>query len=273
MCPSLKPQWRFNVTSEALIATTNHLRNVKLALIGYMIRTQNSCVRAAPQVVYYIRCIFICGVSNKQMGRPKLIEDDQLLAFARKVFIESGALGSTRDIAKQAGISEAALFQRYPTKAALFLAAMIPPEMNASAIIDAGLSQTDPRKALILMCKQMLIYFRSMMPVALQLLAHPKINIKDVVKHLKKAQPIELADVLEDYLRSMHRQGKVKVKDPKAVAALLIAAVHSIALFELMGVHGGEFPDQGIDMIVTALWLGLAPTKPAAPKTRRSTKK
>lgn len=203
------------------------------------------------------------------MGRPKLINDDQLLVFARKVFVESGALGSTREIAKQAGISEAALFQRYPTKAALFLAAMVPPMMDSNAIIRAGQNQADPRKALVLMCKQMLIYFRSMMPIALQLLTHPTIKIKDVVNHFKKSQPIELADVLQDYLRDMHRIGKVNVKDPKSVASLLIAAIHSIALFELMGVHGGRFPDKGIDRVVSALWNGLAPIASTASKVRR----
>ena len=69
------------------------------------------------------------------MGRPKIIDDDALLAHARVVFLERGAYGSTKDIAKRAGISESAIFQRFPTKAELFLAAMLPPQVDVSAIV------------------------------------------------------------------------------------------------------------------------------------------
>ena len=54
------------------------------------------------------------------MGRPKLIEDEELLSAAREVFVEKGIGASTREIAAKAGISEAVIFQRHDTKADLF---------------------------------------------------------------------------------------------------------------------------------------------------------
>ena len=44
------------------------------------------------------------------MGRRKLVEDDELLAVAREVFVEKGIAASTREIAHRAGISEAVIY-------------------------------------------------------------------------------------------------------------------------------------------------------------------
>jgi hypothetical protein len=66
------------------------------------------------------------------MGRHKLSEDDVLLAVAREAFVERRIVASSRDIARRAGISEAVVYQRHPTKAHLFFAAMVPP---ASAVV------------------------------------------------------------------------------------------------------------------------------------------
>ena len=60
------------------------------------------------------------------MGRRKKIEDRELLAAAREVFTERGLVGSSKEIARKAGVSEAALFQRYGTRDKLFFAAMMP---------------------------------------------------------------------------------------------------------------------------------------------------
>jgi AcrR family transcriptional regulator len=68
------------------------------------------------------------------MGRRKLVEDDALLAVAREAFVERGIAARSRDIARRAGISEAVISQRYPTKAHLFFAAMAPPASNVAAL-------------------------------------------------------------------------------------------------------------------------------------------
>jgi Bacterial regulatory proteins, tetR family len=60
------------------------------------------------------------------MGRRKLIEDHDLLAVARDVFVKRGFAASTREIARRAGISEAIIYQRHATKVHLFFAAMVP---------------------------------------------------------------------------------------------------------------------------------------------------
>src|ERR1700728_1055985 len=111
------------------------------------------------------------------MGRPKRIEDDDLLKIARAVFVLDGAHGSTREIAQRAGISEAALFKRFPTKAELFLAAMIPPNVDVDALTAVAEAVDDPKDSLATLAERMLAYFREAIPVILQLTQNPLIDL------------------------------------------------------------------------------------------------
>jgi hypothetical protein len=35
--------------------------------------------------------------------------------------------------------------------------------------------------------------------------------------------------------------------------------MHSVALFELMGLHGGVMPEAGLNSMIDSLWFGMAP--------------
>ena len=193
------------------------------------------------------------------MGSHKIVNEEEVLEHARAVFLEKGALGSTKEIARRAGVSEAVLFQRFPTKAALFLAAMVPPQIDAEAVVAAGASMSDPRKGLCAISEAMLEYFRSMMPVVLHLLTHPAVTMADVMSHFEKSASMRLLPRLAAHLRGLNETGKAMVKNPDSAAALLVSAIHSVALFELLGAHGGQFPKAGVKALVDALWNGLAP--------------
>jgi AcrR family transcriptional regulator len=82
------------------------------------------------------------------MGRRKLIEDHDLLAVARDVFVKRGFAASTREIARRAGISEAIIYQRHATKVHLFFAAMVPPASNVEALLSAPPEQHGVEKRL-----------------------------------------------------------------------------------------------------------------------------
>ncbi|RQP22657.1 TetR/AcrR family transcriptional regulator [Piscinibacter terrae] len=198
---------------------------------------------------------------RRALGRNKTIDDTELLAHARRVFLEKGAQGSTKEIARSAGISEAVLFQRFPTKATLFLAAMVPPQVDADAIVQSGAKYSDPQDALCAMCDSMLVYFRSMMPIVLHLLTHPSITMEDIMSHFEKSASASLPRALSKYLTSLQGAGKVHVNDPDSAASLLISSIHSVAIFEMLGAHGGHFPEAGVRALVAAFWHGLAPRR------------
>ncbi|MFC6617816.1 TetR/AcrR family transcriptional regulator [Deinococcus radiophilus] len=50
------------------------------------------------------------------MPRPRIIQNEDLVAVARSAFLEQGVGVSTAEIARQAGISEGTLFSRFATK-------------------------------------------------------------------------------------------------------------------------------------------------------------
>ncbi len=195
------------------------------------------------------------------MGRKKIIEDEQLLMHARTLFLEKGIQASTKDIATLAGISQATLFQRFPTKEALFHAAIVIPKPDTNAILGAALDHADPVSALSAICEAMLTYFRAMMPLALQLWTHPAISLQDMQGQFQKNNPALLGNALTEHLRELNQGGKASIANPASSAFLLVAAIHSLALFELMGAHGGQFPPSTINAMVDSLWRGMATDK------------
>jgi AcrR family transcriptional regulator len=205
------------------------------------------------------------------MGRPRIIEDKDLLAAARAVFIRDGAAGSTREIADRAGISESALFKRYATKAGLFLAAMAPPSIAAGAIVAKAEAISDPRKALRVLGDSLLDFFRELIPVMLPLIQNPLIGPETVRHHFGESAAERIVQEVADYVQRLRRAGKIApAADPGAVAALLVAATHSIAQFEIMGMHGGTIPEDGVHAVIDAIWVGMRPDRPTPAIKKRS---
>lgn len=201
------------------------------------------------------------------MGRPRIIDDEPLLAIAREVFVREGAFGSTREIAQRAGVSEAALFKRYGTKAGLFLAAMAPPAADPDAIIRQAEAVDDPRRGIALIADQTLGFFREALPVILPLIRNPLIGPDAVHRHFGDGQAARLTEAVARYLDAERRKGRLGAAEPFAAAALLVTSLHSLVLFELMGFHGGAIPPAGVSGLLDALWAGLGPREPN-PKER-----
>lgn len=208
------------------------------------------------------------------MGRHKTISDEQLLQHAREVFLKDSAFGSTKEIARQAGVSEATLFQRYPTKAALFLAAMVPQEVDIEVVINSFTKETDPRLVLTEIGHRILGYFRTLIPVIMHLITHPLVSMTDVTNHFENMPVEALTEALAVHMKEANSRGVVRVDNPMATASLFVSAIHSLAVFELMEIHGGMNMDHAVKTFVEALWSGMAPAsrdrKSASPQKRSS---
>jgi AcrR family transcriptional regulator len=202
------------------------------------------------------------------MGRKKIIDDETLLGHARAVFLERGAFGTTKDIAQRAGISEALIFQRFPTKAALFFAAMMPPDIEAEAIIATEVEDT--RAALVETGHRLLDHFRKIIPAAMHLMTHPAIKMSEIADQFGTRRMAKIGGLLADFLRQKHNQGLLRVDDPPAAANLLIAAIHSLVLFEMMEFHKGHSLDDAVPLFVNALWSGMAPRAQSGETRSRS---
>ena len=191
------------------------------------------------------------------MGRKKSISDEQLLKVARDVFVKKGISASTREIARHAGISEAVIYQRYATKADLFFAAMAPPAMDLAEILKPDDEDEDVQQRLERIAASMLAYFRELMPILLPLVTHPSFDFEDFAKRNPDSPLTLLREGLMEYLARQAEAGKVRPENIAASGLTLVATMHSLALFEKLGVHGGHFDEQMLKEIVRSIWQGL----------------
>jgi len=195
------------------------------------------------------------------MGRNKQVSDEAVLEAAKAVFVEHGFGASTREVARRAGISEAVLYQRYKTKVGLFFAAMVPPPIELAAPTSAGQpSVTDDLHDL---AASIMRYFRDAMPVFLQIMTHPSFNLSDLADRESRLPLQSLGEAIAACLDRHRNRGAITSNVARVQAATLtiLSTLHSLALFERMGAHGGLFPEAVVQDIVGLIVDGLAPEK------------
>jgi AcrR family transcriptional regulator len=198
------------------------------------------------------------------MGRKKLVSDEQLLEAARRAFVEAGMSASTRRIAREAGLSEAALFQRYRTKAELFFAAMVPPAADVEAMFARPHRDTPVRDELLHVLQSMLAYFRQASPVLAQMMVHPAFRFEEFAA-AHPAHPLVTIRVrLMDFLETLRLEGRLRDTPAAPVALLLFSAAYSVAVWERMGAHGGHMPDWIVAGMIEPIVRGAAPDPPPA---------
>lgn len=193
------------------------------------------------------------------MGRPKVIDDDEVLAVARRVFRDSGHAASTRDIAAAAGISQAVLYQRFGSKDELFFRAMMPEAPDLDALLGA-LPARDGFADLLGMAERIHAYMRAFLPTMLKVLAVPGVEAERLREWHDRLPFLALADALAARFKKLQTAGILGGGDPHACAVAFLAEIHALALFELL-TRAREREQRHIDLraVVTVLWKGFRP--------------
>jgi AcrR family transcriptional regulator len=202
------------------------------------------------------------------MPRTKQVSDEALLAAAREVFVAQGYGGSTRAIARRAGVSEAVLYQRHRTKLDLFFAAMVPPPFEVTRLVAREGRAPDVPRELESIALAVMAYFRGVMPMLMQLVTHPAFSLDELTARHADMPVVGLHAAVAGHLRRWRRARAVGV-GPRAidVAVLtLVAALHSLALFERLGVHGGAMTDELVRGVARVVASSLQPA--ASRRTR-----
>jgi len=140
-------------------------------------------------------------------------------------------------------------------------------------IIFAPTKSDNPKAELTEVCHRILDYFRALIPTAIHLMTHPGISMDDVTQHFKPAASGSLNNALAEYLRGADRLGEMSVPDPVASAGLLISALHSLPLFEMMKFHGGADLSHAVEKFVDAQWQGFRPEMIHQPGSRKGKSK
>lgn len=154
---------------------------------------------------------------------------DRMLDAAAHVMRTKGlAHATTKQIAKEAGFSEAALYKHFRDKTDLFVAVLNERAPNTLGTLLGGLSQriaaTPMRATLADIALAAIAFYRHNFPMAASVFSEPNL----LTAHTKALRdtgtgPARVNQALADYLAAEQRLGRVRAgADPRAAATLLI---------------------------------------------------
>jgi AcrR family transcriptional regulator len=193
------------------------------------------------------------------VGRNKIIEDGQLLAKARDIFMREGIAVGSRRIAQEIGISSSVLFQRFGSKEELFFAAMKPPAPDLAGLLTRDDSAASPAVWMERIAAGLLDYFRQLGPVLASLSSHPAFDYPTFAKRHPASSLEAVIGELVKAMAARHQDGEIDCPDPGPAVLNLVAVAYALAMFERMGVHGGQFNQSTVQAVSRVLWHGVAP--------------
>lgn len=195
------------------------------------------------------------------MGRPRLIETQEILEAARDTFLGEGVGATTGAVARRAGISEATIFKRFGTKADLFFAAMGFAEFDARQTIADLKGEAPADQELETISLRFLEYLNQMVPVLTRLLAHPGVDAAELAEKFPEMPARVLVEAVAEYVESEQHQGRIGSCEPRAVATAIFGILHNFALLE----HIGLLPKSDrsrrtlVRSFIDVLWNGIKP--------------
>ncbi len=197
------------------------------------------------------------------MARHVTITDDQILEAARAAFLEEGFSIPTAKIAARAGVSEGSIFKRYPTKEALFFAALRiehPPFWYRE--LDALTGTGDLKTSLISVGRSVLLYFDDTLP---RIVATVGSRVGDPAKDpflgLSEPLPVRDARVLGAALKREIGLGRLRNCDTDCLANTMIGAfVHYVFTSHIAAVkRTSEDFEAMARSTIQLLWDGIKP--------------
>jgi AcrR family transcriptional regulator len=211
------------------------------------------------------------------MARPPKITTEEIIAVARQVFLEQGASASTLLIAERAGISEAAIFKRFGTKQALFLASMgISDNHSWINVLSQGTPTPAIRADLIEICSQILEFYQEVMPRVMMMMNQGKTSFPPP---MLEPPPIRDTQLLAGYLDRAIKKGYIKSCSAITVAHAIIGGINSYVIMQNMsklpfpatsllksqsitsGVSIAMKPELFIPNLIDTIWTGIDPNR------------
>jgi AcrR family transcriptional regulator len=231
------------------------------------------------------------------MGRPRLIPDESILAAAREVFLARGSAATVVEVARRVGLSQAAVFKRFPTKQELFLAAMA---SGAGADGSAGGGRSAEarsigdrkelvdrfrrraraagvRRALVELGDELLPFFRQVLP--LLLLSWSNRGEFGFPQAMTQAAypPTQAAHDVVAFFEGEMRARRLRRHDPWLVTRAFVGGLQNYVLLELFSKGAvpmvpKQAPREYVRGLVDVLWRGIAPARKHAVAPARKTR-
>ncbi|KAA9164994.1 TetR/AcrR family transcriptional regulator [Amycolatopsis acidicola] len=162
---------------------------------------------------------------------------DEILAAAARIMREQGyARATTKEIARSAGYSEAALYKHFQDKTEIFLGVLseqLPALGSTLAELAANAGKGTVRGNLVKVTEAALHFYRESFPIAASLFSTRELLTahRDAI-HARGAGPRNPLAGLSRYLHTEQRLGRLpRAADPDAMSALLLGACFQQAFF------------------------------------------
>jgi AcrR family transcriptional regulator len=197
------------------------------------------------------------------LGRPQRVDDRDILAAARRVFLERGPAATTREVAQAAGVSQAVLFQRFKTRDDLLLAALLPAPPDLDGLLGPmnDLHRLGPRAYLVEVGLRALDFFIAATPAFFHLIVHPAFR-REVFARVHEHVPIvALVAGLAERLQELQQDGQIADCDPRSASEALMGFAHNLGMFGTIAGQSltAEVCRERVERFVDVLWRGLAP--------------
>ncbi len=202
-------------------------------------------------------------ILRRTVGRPKQVTDEQIVAAARRCFLERGARVSAEDIARELGLTHTTLFNRFGSKEALMLAALRPPEkIPWVTALGAGPDDRPIRDQLVEHCRVMSGYFNELQAGFAVLQASGISSGKAYHGRRGDPPPVQTFRALTAWLRRAQGEGRLAKCDVDTLAATILGALHNWA-FTARVCGQSATPAAGqrhVERFIDLLWNGIGPS-------------
>jgi len=157
------------------------------------------------------------------------------LAAARAVLLHKGVSATVEEVAERCHVGVATIFRRFPSKQALFSAAM---DVSNDAewgrflarLVEGG-GRGDARASLIELAHTMLDAARKMVPLFLMKMSNPSL----LDKQSGATRALSILKSLADYFALEIEAGRMIEADPRVAARVWLGAIRHIVIFETLG--------------------------------------
>lgn len=185
------------------------------------------------------------------MVRPRATTDDEILAAAKAVFLEKGILATVEEVAARCHVGEATVFRRFPTKLALFHAAMdTSGEPEWAYRLGERKNRKDVRANLLELANDLLYWGRKRIPLVVMKFSNPTTGDR-------QGPPAAFrrgVELMTDFMAAQVRAKAIRLRDPRVAARIFMGTVMNTVFLEAFAQPSdGVSPEQVIEGLVDLL--------------------
>lgn len=141
---------------------------------------------------------------------------------------------TTRELARQAGISEALLFRHFPNKRKLYEAILSAKMEEQVPFLLQNLNQNgDPKKVLMVLARRIVLQ-NEKDPSLLRLLLYSALEGHELSDLFFQRRTLPLLEFLKSFLKQQERSGRLRVPDPETAARAFLGMVFSYVQTRLL---------------------------------------